>query len=481
MTPLITIQLPDAGLNARIHRRRIDTPCSWIIRSSSKNSYRRPTKRHVYFLRTLLPGLAAIAMLFAAMIALGASGGDWRAIAQIARPFFHATLWVELIVFSIMAAFYTSASIKSEWAKKTMGVLLATPVTPGGVVYGKFVGMIGRILMFALSLLPVMAIWLHFGRVPKEAVLGGIGVIAGSAALFGAIGILESATSSPTVKYGGPSAWLFLIYIILFLAPAILPWPGRNIFIAAIPPWSMTYVLSVTAPAGTSPTAFTVLAVLAPIGIAGAVLLAARFVFKRSCRRYQGPRSPRERARRRSPAIHRPPMGPTEHPLSWQERGRRPRSLIWGWGIIYVFVMALVGLFCVVDGNPTPLNDPTIHLVLASLAAFVLTLAAASWCAETLAREKQERTAPFLVLTGRSPGDFYKTKLFAFLHAIRPFYAFILVPILLAFLLGGITDRLSGASVMAGVVILFAGVAAPAVAAVTGLVFGAAANSPQQA
>jgi len=45
MTPLITIQLPDAGLNARIHRRRIDTPCSWIIRSSSKNSYRRPTNR----------------------------------------------------------------------------------------------------------------------------------------------------------------------------------------------------------------------------------------------------------------------------------------------------------------------------------------------------------------------------------------------------------------------------------------------------
>ena len=434
-------------------------------------------KRHLYLLRTLLAGFATIAMLLSAGIALLANNGDWRAIAMVSRPLFFAAIWVELIVFAVMASCYASASVRYEWTRKTMGVLLASPVSVTAVICGKFAGVVGRILMVALAVLPVMGVWFHFGRVPREVALGSMGVVTASTVLFGALGMLESAAAIPRGNYGGPTARLLVIYLAATVLLGLAPTGFEYVCIAAVPPWAMAYVLSATAPAGCTPAGFALLAVVLPLAFGLAAPVAAPFLFRRASNRVHGRTgalTPRKRKVR-------PPLGPDEDPIAWQERGRHPRTLMWVWCACYALAMLTLVLLATADPAFSPFEQPEVFSGLALLGASLLTLNVISGGTGVFAREKHGRTAPFLVLTGRSPNWFYKTKLRVLARATKPFLILVAAAFIPAIALAVAIEPVSTETVFGLVCMVGIGLLVPVCMTPTAIVFGVAARSPEQA
>ena len=160
-------------------------------------------QRRTYLLRAALPAAAAALVAPEVLAILRRVGQDWRAIAQVGRPIFTNTSWLQLIAFSLIAFVYATASLHTEWTHKTIDVLCASPLSRAKIVYGKFLAVMGKVLMAALALLPVMGIWFHLGRIPREIALGTMSVIAGSTLLFGAVGLMQAAAFPAQRECGG--------------------------------------------------------------------------------------------------------------------------------------------------------------------------------------------------------------------------------------------------------------------------------------
>ena len=435
-------------------------------------------KRHMYWLRTSLPAIATIVLVFAVGAVLVRSHGDWRSIAGAARPLFVTCAWMQLIVFSLMAGLYAAAGIRNEWRLQTMEVLRTTPISFVGVVYGKFAGMAGRILMMALALLPVSGVWLHFGRIPKEMVLGSAGVVAGSTVLFGALGTLESSMSSARGPGRGPGILPTFLYLMVMIAGAFLPCRITPLFIAAVPPWAFHYVMAGTTPAkALSPGQFALMAIVIPLALGAYALAAAPFLFRRACDKAFSGGSNSDTRRRRAARRRRPPLRPAENPFAWQEKGERTRVLSWGLWITYAVAVVLVTVICAISRDWQVWREPMAYGAAAMGGALAMTLMGLSYGADVFAREKARRTAQALVLTGNPPAVFYKGKLRALVRAFRFSYLGIVFPLVIPLFLGA---HIRAAYVQLGLAALVVAALGPPLAALTAMVFSAAAHSPRQ-
>jgi len=377
--------------------------------------------RRNYLVRTALP-LAAMLLITPQILAtLSLWGQDWRAVARVARSIFETCAWIQLIGFSIAALTYGSNAIQREWVQKTMELLCATPLSRFKIIYGKLFAVLGKILLLGLSLLPLMGIWFHMGRIPREVALGSMAVVLGSVVFFGAAALTQ-ACACRTSK-GNTNAFLLTIvpWFLIIVLLDMYVYVKHPFLEAAIPPRALYLVLAGTAPVGCSVGGFALLSMGIHFALAALALAMAPRLFERSfrkeigdVRRSAGPLQ----ALRRLARAKRPPMGETESPFAWQEKGAPTRLLPWAIWIVYAIIMVFVLGFAFTENEFDFLTDDEFYISMFAVGMIVLPVISLFYGSTVFAREKTHRRAKALLLTGRSPHTFLRAKIVAVYRAL---------------------------------------------------------------
>ena len=368
--------------------------------------------RRMFLVRAALPTLAVLLTAPEMMRSLRFAGQDWRAIADIGRPFFETCAWIELIAFSVLAYLYPIAAIGDEWSSRTMEVLCASPLSAARIVYGKFVAVLSRVLLVGLALLPVMGILFHVARVPPEMALGCVAVILGSALFFGSAGLLQA------ILFGtgraAPLAW-FGILAPFFLIVSFLDayvFEAAPALDAMIPPRALYLLLN-----GSGSGNFSLLSLGELSALSLICLGLAPRLFRRAFERHIGRGAPTRwfPTFKRLLQRRRPPMGAAENPLFWQEKASATWLLRWALPIVYGFTLPFLAMSDLVTRNRY--DDASIFLAMEGIA--VLFAASAGYGATVFARDKKWGRAQALLLTGRKPWAFLGAKIRAVYWALK--------------------------------------------------------------
>ena len=455
-----------------------------IIKELIQGAHRKRT----YLLRVALPAMAAMILGFQIYVALQFSALqfetlNWRTVSSIARPIFVTCSWIQMITFPLMAAAFASSTLAREWTDKTVEVLCATPLSTAKIIYGKFVSVLAKIFLLGLALLPIQGIYVQLGRIPPEAVLKALGLVAATTLLFGSLALLDLTGLGRRRKRTGARIDIILVYLFVTTLPAILLWQTHPTLVAAVPFWAFHHVLGGGAPiGGMSPGRFAATAIAIPTAVSIAALALAPALFREKFKRHLGGGGGRRRRGAGRPGRvlgRRRPLRPGQHPLYWQETG--PGMFLVRWAVPAMYVSAVVGTIVVaifhrrVDYDI--LTEEEYWNVLAIVGLVACMILTVLWGAQIFSREKLTRTADALVLTGIPPRVFLYQKVKAILFSQR--YAFLSVGVCLGIYLlttrhAGDREKFTafaiGASCVLGVVC----------SAVPTLVMSAAGRSPGQ-
>ncbi len=376
--------------------------------------------RRMYVVRALLPALALLLPIPGIAIRMQLIGHDWRMIAETAMSFFSTCVWLEFMAFSMLAFLYSMAAIRDEWSSRTMEVLCASPLSAREIVYGKFAAALGRVLLVGLALMPGMAIVFHLARLPWQNALGCMAVIAGSALLYGTIGLLQAILFGAGRSAG--LAWFGILapyFLIAGLLSAALP-GGHFLPLLIMPHRALSAVLSGGAPGlgglmiGPGWCALLSLAAATALSLAG--LAAAPKLFRRALERHVGASAPVRWFPRLKRWLRgrRPKMGPIANPFCWQEKGPATRLLRWTVPIVYLICLPFLLL------SPRRWDNEIAAATLAVTGLIVLFAASAFYGTSVFARDKKWGRAQALLLTGTDPAVFLWAKIRAAYWALGP-------------------------------------------------------------
>ena len=446
-------------------------------------------RRRTYALRAGVTLLAAVIIgfrLYAYLSVLECIGYDWRQMADIARPVFEVTVWIQLFVFAFMALAYGAEALQLEWTRRTMEVLCATPISKRAIVFGKFTSVLCRILLVAVALLPILVIAFSLGHIPAGLALGSLAVIAAGTTMCAAVALLFSSLYRPGNRGWDIQTLLYIAAPLTAFIAAVIHWQDSPFIVAALPPWAFYFVMSDSAPQQMGATLFKILAVVEPFLIAGLALWLAPLAFDRSFSQFEGG-GPVAGWRKATSAWarrifgRRPTLGDEENPFEWQEKGIGTVALRWSVWSVYLVILLITLAFRQEMRQERFFVDPGFFLVLASVAAAVLTLVGGMYGVDVFVREKERRTVEALLLTGNAPSKLYFAKLKAAYVALRWPLASVAGVLLLALLLAHFSGREADSVAGPVTIIAVCCLLGPALAAIIGMVFGAAARTRGQA
>jgi ABC-type transport system involved in multi-copper enzyme maturation permease subunit len=336
-------------------------------------------RRRNYVLRFIYIGLFTLmaTVLWIDRVANTTSSG-YTSVYQVSRMaaagqvIITAVLWFQFLTAQVIAVVMLSTSISDEIYKRTLGVLMTTPIGSFQIVVGKLLSKLLQIVLLLAISLPLLAIVRVFGGVPWGYLLCGLCVTLTTIVFVGSLSLFFSIFTrrAYTVIIEAILALGFLFgFLPLVMAYLMLSGPGRS-------PGSYMAVQSHINPYFMMSAATTSLYTARPAGMAmwpqhcavmlGAssllLLLAIVFVRKAALRQAVGQRTEGRRQRtenrgqsvaliRHLSSVLRPPVsvrrvvGP---PVLWKERripllGRRRALTI-------VAMLAAVGLLVLVYG-----------------------------------------------------------------------------------------------------------------------------------
>jgi len=446
-------------------------------------------RRRTYALRAGLTLVAAVVVgfrLYVYFANLERVGYDWRGMADIARPVFEITVWIQLFAFAFMAMAYGAEALQLEWTRRTMEVLCTTPITKREIVFGKFASVLCRILLVAVALLPILVIAFSLGHIPAGLALGSLAVIATGTTMCAALALLFSSLYRPGSRGWDAQTLLYLgIPLIAFMA-AVIHWQDSPFIVAALPPWAFYFVMNDSAPRGMDATLFKVMAGLAPLLIAGLALWLAPRAFGHAFDQFEGG-GPASGWRKRTSAWaqrtfgQRPALGDRQNPFEWQEKGLGTAGLRWAVWLVYLVILTIAVLFHGQMGRDNVLTEAGFYLAVASIAATVMTFAAGTYGVDVFVREKERRTVEPLLLTGNAASRFYAGKLKAAYAALRWPLVSVAGVLLLALVLAHFARPQTDSMAEPVAAIALCCLLGPALAAIIGMAFGAAARTRSQA
>ena len=157
----------------------------------------------------LLP-LAAVAGGLYAMIA-ASSANDVSSSTPVGKLFFAAVTAVELGLICLLAPALTADLISGERERRTLDLLLVTPLSRRQIVVGKLVAALGSLLLLIVLALPIQAIAVLIGGIGLEELAVGLLLLGLTATTYGCVGLFWSARLRTT-----RSAMLFSYVTTLF-------------------------------------------------------------------------------------------------------------------------------------------------------------------------------------------------------------------------------------------------------------------------
>ncbi len=217
--------------------------------------------------RTRMRGLRPYAILTAFLVLLALSGmaiyllmlqqarlGGSLLSAQVGRALFRGLALVELTLVVVLAPALTAGAISGEREQLTFDMLMATPLRPGQILWGKLIATQSYLLLLIFAGIPIFSLVLIFGGVELLALLKSIVLLIVSTIFFGAIGLLcstlmQRTARATTIAY---SLTLLLVVVPLLIASAwsqlTMP-PGQPVPPALLYLNPFSALLAITTPA----------------------------------------------------------------------------------------------------------------------------------------------------------------------------------------------------------------------------------------
>lgn len=142
---------------------------------------------------------------------------------QIGQILFAGLAILELLLICAMAPAVTAGAISSEKEKQTYEMLLATPLPPARVLWGKLISALGYIFLLIFAVIPMVSLVFIYGGVSIREMFKAFILLIVVAVMFGVIGLFLSALfgrtdRSTTITYLIVAGILFgPLFISLFL------------------------------------------------------------------------------------------------------------------------------------------------------------------------------------------------------------------------------------------------------------------------
>jgi ABC-2 type transport system permease protein len=137
---------------------------------------------------------------------------------QIGQSLFIALAFLELMVICAIAPAVTAGTISSEQEKQTYEMLMATPLHPASILWGKLVSALSYVFLLIFAAIPMASLIFIFGGVTLRDMLKALIVLIVVAVTLGTIGLFLSAWLGRTSRATVVS---YLVVVALIAGPLI--------------------------------------------------------------------------------------------------------------------------------------------------------------------------------------------------------------------------------------------------------------------
>lgn len=145
---------------------------------------------------------------------------------QIGQTMFLALAFLELVMVCAIAPAVTAGAISGEQEKLTYEMLLATPLPPASILWGKLVSALSYVFLLVFAAVPMASLIFIFGGVAPRDMLKALVILLAVAVTFGILGLFLSAllrrTSRATVVSFLVVAALMFGTIFLYVAVGVI-------------------------------------------------------------------------------------------------------------------------------------------------------------------------------------------------------------------------------------------------------------------
>ncbi len=146
-----------------------------------------------------------------ALFSAQASFGSVLPGAVIGQSTFIGLMFLALVVICVLAPSLTAGAISGEYERKTMDLLLATPLSPFSILFGKLAAALSYIVLVLVASIPLVSLAFVFGGVTLSDLLGALVVLFLFAVAFCMIALFLSAL------FRRSAAALIVSYVLLGL------------------------------------------------------------------------------------------------------------------------------------------------------------------------------------------------------------------------------------------------------------------------
>ena len=152
-------------------------------------------------------------------------GGGFQGflLSQIGAQLYALLSFVQLFLIVFIAPAFTSTSINGEKERQTYDLLLCSKLSAFSLLAGKLIAGLANVLLLIAASIPLFSLVFFFGGVAPTQILTTLLVFVMTALVAGTFGlfcstILRRPTISTAVAYTFSVLWMFLYWIVYFLA-----------------------------------------------------------------------------------------------------------------------------------------------------------------------------------------------------------------------------------------------------------------------
>jgi ABC-type transport system involved in multi-copper enzyme maturation permease subunit len=151
---------------------------------------------------------------------------------QVGQILFAGLAFMELMIVAAITPSVTAMSISGEKEKQTYEMLLATPLSPNSILWGKLIAALGYVLLLVFAAIPLSSVVFVFGGVALREMVKALIVLVVVAVMFGVIGLFCSALFG---RSGRSTAAAYLIVVLMLFGPQVVA-VGAGILNQGTPP-----------------------------------------------------------------------------------------------------------------------------------------------------------------------------------------------------------------------------------------------------
>ena len=157
---------------------------------------------------------------------------------QIGQTLFAGLSFLELMIISTITPAITAGAISGEKEKQTYEMLLATPLHPFSILWGKLISALGYVFLMIFAAVPMLSLIFIFGGMTTRDMLKTLALLTVIAVMFGVIGMFMSAVFGRT---GRATAAAYLVGMVMLFGP-ILIGAGISLLSQSGPPrWLLAF------------------------------------------------------------------------------------------------------------------------------------------------------------------------------------------------------------------------------------------------